>query len=110
MANVTQPPAIAPVVDRRSMVTTAWLQFFAALVGLPQPIEVLDLSGGSPFSFTASAPGSVLVQGGTVSAIDFTRGRTTINLAATSGNVPVGRGDVVDITFTGAPDAWFVPL
>lgn len=110
MANVIQPPAVAPIVDERSMVTTAWLQFFAALVGLPQAIEVLDLSGGSPFSFTASAPGHVLVQGGTVTGINLTRGRVIVALTELEGWIPVGRGDIVDITFAVVPNAWFVPF
>lgn len=91
------------------MVTTAWLQFFSALVGKPPAVAVLSV-GASPYSFTASVAGHVLVQAGTVTGINYTRGRVTIALSGLSGWIPVGRGDVVAITYAVIPNAWFVPL
>lgn len=65
--------------------------------------------GASPYAYTATARGSVNVNGGTVSGITLTRGATTINLS-TSGLFQVATGDVLTVTYTGAPTMNFVPF
>lgn len=112
MANpsVAQPPTSNQVVDDRRMLTTAWIGFMSSLVGMPFPIQELDFSTGSPYEFTASVPGFLLIKGGTVSAISLTRGRITVVTGLTSGFIPMGLGDLVTTTFTVTPDAWFVPF
>ena len=77
-------------------------------VPLAQPIGNISL-GASPAAYTASTAGTVYVSGGTVTGITLTRQGTTITYAATSGNFPVCRADVLTITYTSIPIAQFIP-
>lgn len=65
--------------------------------------------GASPFSYTAPAAGTVFVTGGTDSALQLTRGATTIATGFTDGPVPVSAGDIVKVTYSAAPTMNFVP-
>lgn len=107
---VAQPPAATALVDAKGMVTDGWLNFFASLVAAP-PVIVPQTLTGSPFSFTASHPGHLLVKAGTVTSIVLTRGRVTITTGLTTNCfIPVGRGDQVVVTYTVVPSVWFVPF
>lgn len=83
-------------------------RFFNALVQPPGTITTVTV-GASPFDYIASAPGSVVVTGGTVSAIDITRNTVTLPTGQTAGIFPVATGDIVTITYSVAPDVSFVP-
>ena len=66
--------------------------------------------GASPAEYTAAAPGTLYVTGGTVSEIGFTRGSTTINTGIVAGGVRLLQNDIATITFTGTtPTATWVP-
>lgn len=66
--------------------------------------------GASPFSYTAPAAGNVLIVGGTVSAVTLKRGSpSAVSVGATAGSVPVSAGDIVTVTYSGAPTMSFVP-
>jgi hypothetical protein len=66
---------------------------------------------GSPFAYTAPANGSLIINGGTVSAITLTRpGDTAVTLGQTGGLVSVQAGDVVTVTYSVAPTMTFLPL
>lgn len=90
------------------MISLAWWQFFNLLAPV-QPIKEASITvTGSPFSYTAQSNGYVLVTGGTVSAISFTR----VSAHATgliTGFIPVDNKDVVTITYTVAPTITFIP-
>lgn len=107
---LVQPPFVVPLSDEYGHASTAWLQFFASLVAPPPLIAEVDMSSGSPYSFIASRPGHLLIQGGTVSAITLTRGRDTVALTAIAGFIPVGQADIIETTFAVLPDAWFIPF
>ena len=67
--------------------------------------------GGSPFSYTATGNGMVIVSGGTVSLVQFSRdGTTFLSVGFTAGIVPVRKKDIVRVTYTVAPTMTFVPL
>ncbi len=79
----------------------------------PTPIPPLPLAitpGASPFSYQAPWNGFVLVTGGTVSAVALSRDHTTFFAFPTAGAVPVFKGDVVKVTYTGAPTMTMVAL
>lgn len=62
------------------------------------------------FTYTASAAGSVVITGGTVTNIQLKRGATTITIAAASpAVVPVSAGDQVIVTNSVVPTMSFVP-
>ncbi|MGV0128854.1 hypothetical protein [Burkholderia gladioli] len=66
--------------------------------------------GASPFVYTAPAAGTVLIVGGTVSAVTLKRGSpSAVSVGATAGSVPVSAGDIVTVTYSGAPTMSFVP-
>ena len=81
----------------------------SAAWGHIQPIANVA-PGASPYTYTASAAGSVVITGGTVSAVQLKRGSTTITIASASpAVVPVSAGDQVITTYSAAPTMSFVP-
>ncbi len=72
----------------------------------PTPYPYLPLAitpGASPFSYQAPWSGVVNVFGGTVSQVQFARDGTTFYDYPIAGPVPVFCGDIVKVTYTGAP-------
>ncbi|CAJ8797178.1 Uncharacterised protein [Burkholderia pseudomallei] len=66
--------------------------------------------GASPFAYTATSAGMVVISGGTVSAVTLKRGSpAAISVGETSGVVPVSAGDIVSVTYSAAPTMSFVP-
>lgn len=65
----------------------------------------------SPMTYTATDRMSLHVAGGTVSAVSFKRGTTTLGLAVQSAGqfVPLNPGDQAVITYTVAPTLTQVP-
>lgn len=66
-------------------------------------LPIGETPGASPWTFQAPYAGTVNVQGGTVSKIEFSRdgGATWITMAA--GVVPVDQGDDVRVTYSVVP-------
>jgi len=73
-----------------------------------QPSSVVTVTG-SPFTFTAAFNGSLAISAGTVSAVAVIRQGTTVATGITAGLIPVSRLDQVQITYTAAPAAVFLP-
>lgn len=75
-----------------------------------QPVKSITV-GASPFTYTAPFDGTLLVTGGTVSAIALSRdgGTTFISIGLTSGLVPVSRLDQVKVTYSVLPTETFIP-
>lgn len=63
--------------------------------------------GASPYSFQAPSAGTVVVNGGTVTGLDFTRDGATL-IAFPSGVVPVSAGDTVIVTYAVLPTMTFI--
>jgi hypothetical protein len=91
------------------MVSLSWWQFFNLLAPLSPVKESSITVTASPFSYTAQSNGSVLVTGGTVSAISLIRSSTYVT-GLTSGLFPVSNKDVLKVTYTGLPTMVFFPL
>ena len=73
-----------------------------------QPSSVVTVTA-SPFTFTAAFNGSLAISAGTVSAVAVIRQGTTVATGITAGLIPVSRLDQVQITYTAAPAAVFLP-
>jgi hypothetical protein len=88
-----------------------WYFFWQALwKGLPQAAETAVVLSPTPFTYTSSQRGFVIVQGGTVSLIQFSRdGVTNYSTGQTSGCFPLAAGDSLIINYTVAPSVTFVP-
>lgn len=104
------PSSATPVIDPKTgQMTTPWRQFFARLTQLPPPVQ-LQTPGASPWDFTASVTGNLLIVGGTVSAVVLARGRDTVSTGLIAGFFPMSQQDVLTITYSVAPTAYFIPL
>jgi len=81
-------------------------------VALPSAITV----GASPYTYqnTTNYPAKVLVGGGTVSLVEYTRDNTTFYTLASSTAQPVqvqlSPNDRVRVTYTAAPTMSHIPL
>lgn len=108
--NYTVPMMEAPVTDQRGIVTQSWWEFFKSVSpSADSGSESVITVGVSPFSYTTPDDGFVLVQGGTVSAISITR-KSAYATGLTAGMFPVGRGDILIVTYTGSPNMVMFPL
>jgi hypothetical protein len=73
-----------------------------------QPVQVVTV-GASPFSYTAAFDGTVIVTGGTVSAISVIRQGTSVATGITTGLFPLSRLDILPVTYSGLPVMTFLP-
>lgn len=105
----------SPVVMQGGLLAKDWYVLLyniynAVTQGLPQP-EVALTVGASPFSYQAVIRGQVFINGGTVSAIEYSRDGTTFyNTGLTAGVVQMDARDVVRVTYTVAPTIVFFPM
>lgn len=88
-----------------------WFFFWSGLYhGLP-PGNVLEVAAtASPMAYTAPVKGNLIVQGGTVSQVEFSRdGVNLYDTAQTQGIFPLNAADILTITYSVAPTLTFVP-
>lgn len=109
----TLPTYEQPLTSRDSRVTTrGWYSYWAGLFeGQPTgPVAPLAV-GPSPFTYLATEAGSLIVQGGTTTQIQFTRGDGNFYVTGTTaGMFPLAKGDSLVITYSvGPPTVTFVP-
>lgn len=111
---VQLPTSRQPVVEAVNglmQFTVPWFRFFGLLLGLAAPsgADAAAIAvGASPYSYTADGFGTLLVAGGTVSAIELGRNGAFTNVGVIAGAVPVSEGDVVRVTYTVLPTMTFV--
>lgn len=71
-------------------------------------VEVVT-PGASPYTYTARCDGFLIVQGGTVSQLDYRRLAATVQIGVVAGLFPVQLGDGIKVTYTVAPTVTFIP-
>lgn len=88
-----------------------WFFFWANLFsGLPPGNEISLTVGASPYTYAADVKGSLIVSGGTVSAIAFSRdGITFYATGQTAGMFTLNARDSLRVTYTVLPIMTFVP-
>jgi hypothetical protein len=88
-----------------------WFFYFTGLFQkIPPEREAPVVLGPSPYLYTAPRGGFLIVQGGTVSAIEFSRDGTTFyNTGQTQGTISFGSFDQIRITYSVLPNVTFVP-
>lgn len=107
--NFRQIPTYETSISQNGKTTRSWFRWFQDQDnGLPKGAEITVTVGGSPFAFTAPSSGFIIIRGGTVSAVQFTRTVTTLT-GQTSGMFPVSQGDTLTITYSALPTVVFVP-
>lgn len=96
----------------RGVTESAWYRFWAGLFnGLPPGNVVPVTLTGTPFVYSAIRKGSVIVEGGTVSQIQFSRdgGDTYYDVGTTAGMFSVNASDLLRIFYSVDPTVTFVP-
>lgn len=106
----TQPTYEEPL-TKKGFTTRGWYTFWTGLrIGQPTGLPSSVTPTGSPFTYKAPQGGTLIIRGGTVSLVSFSRdGITNFNTGQTQGMFPVSLGDVLIINYTGAPVLTFVP-
>lgn len=96
---------------KQGVTSKDWYFFWANLFkGLSPGNETVLTVGASPFVYTAGVKGSLLVSGGTVSAIAFSRdGVTFYSTGQTAGMFPLNAQDQLRVTYTVVPTMVFIP-
>lgn len=104
-------PQVNQQISARGQTSTAWYRFFAdVFAGRPPQAESSVTAGASPFTYTALRKGFLIVQGGTVSLVQWSRGGVTNHATGqTQGMFPLSQADSLVITYSGAPTLTFVP-
>jgi hypothetical protein len=84
-----------------------WSGLFRGLApGNVEPVTV----GASPYVYSATKRGSMVVSGGTVTLIEFSRdGVTFYDAGTTAGMFQLNAADQLRVTHAGAPTMTFVP-
>jgi len=102
-------PTYTEPVDDKGNMSTAWRRWFSATDnGTPPAAEASITVGASPFAYQATQKGFVIVTGGTVSSIQFTR-TGTYSTGQTAGVFPVSLADILTVTWSVKPTMTFVP-
>jgi len=106
-----QAPTYTQPISNGTNTQPSWYRFFQAIhIGTPPQAESSITVTASPFTYTASMGGFVIVHGGTVSQISFSRTSGTSYITGqTTGTFPVSAGDSVIVTYSGLPTITFVP-
>jgi hypothetical protein len=91
--------------------SSTWYRYFQQNeVGTPPSPEMPLAVTASPFSYTAPLKGFVIVSGGTVSSIMFSRTAGTFYLTGqTTGVFPMAQNDVLKVTYSAKPTMTFIP-
>ena len=110
MINYTLPDRTAPLLDGDGNMNLYWYMFFKGLVPGKSTPEVSIIVGSSPFAYTSTDDGFVVVTGGTVSSITLTRSSTAQSVGTSTGRaIPIGKGDILTVTYSGLPTMLIYP-
>jgi len=111
MTTISNLPTYDQNLITNTITNKVWYFFFQALhQGTPIGTESIVTPTSSPFTFIAPSRGTLIVQGGTVSLINFTRnGTTNYNTGQTQGMLPVSFGDSLIVYYSVQPSITFIP-
>ncbi len=111
MTTPNRQPTYQEPLETDGVTTRGWYAFWAGLFsGQPNGLVSAISPSGSPFSYVAPVGGNVIVSGGTVSQILYSRdGSTFYGTGQTSGMFPLSQGDTLKVTYSAAPTMTFVP-
>lgn len=85
-----------------------WYRFISLLFAKPGTPEAVTV-GASPFDATFGRDGFIIINGGTVSLVEYVRGSSSPSFGTTAGQFVVKRTDTIRITHTVAPVVTFFP-
>jgi hypothetical protein len=104
------PSPTLPITDPKTgVIASVWYQFLTRLQQLTPERAIAPITvGASPYTYTASTIGSLLITGGTVSTVVLTRGGVSVTTRSTI-FIPMAAGDTVTVTYSVLPTITFVP-
>lgn len=108
--SLNRMPTYTEALETAQHTTRGWYTFWLGLLqGQPGgPVAAL-VPGVSPYSYTATFGGTVIVKGGTVSKVELSRdGVTFYDTGQTSGMFTVALGDTLKTTYSVVPTMTFV--
>lgn len=87
-----------------------WFRYFQQNeLGTPPSNELPITVGGSPFSYTALMKGFVIISGGTVSGVQFSRTAGVFYpTGQTAGMFQMAQNDVLQVTYSAPPAMVFI--
>lgn len=105
-----QPQYNVPLINGK-VTSKDWYFFWLGLFKRLAPaLETVVTVGVSPFTFSSSVGGFVLITGGTVSLVEFSRdGSTFHDYGTTVGQFQINAADLLRVTYSAPPDMVFVP-
>lgn len=91
--------------------SSAWYRYLQQNeLGTPPLAENAVTPTPSPFIYTAPRKGFLIVQGGTVSVVQFSRSGTFHTTGQTQGIFPLDQFDQLKITYSVTPTLTWVPM
>ena len=104
--NYAQPMYVKGNMER------TWYQFFSDVwKGKPASDVSAVVPVSSPFTYQANSKGFMIIQGGTVSLVQFSRDmNVNYNTGQTNGVFPLGQNDSLIVSYSVAPVFTWVPL
>src|SRR5271163_2315946 len=105
-----QPPTYLEPLTQGKNTSSSWYRYFQQReLGTPPAAESAITVTASPFTYIALRAGFVIVSGGTVSAIAFSRTAGTFYVTGqTSGVFSMSLNDSLRVTYSGLPTMTFV--
>lgn len=106
----SQPQFNVPLIVNK-VTSKDWYLFWVGLFkGLAPALEAPVIPTGSPFTYSPQVRGFMILTGGTVSLVEFSRDGTTFyNYGTIVGTFPLNAADRIRVTYTVAPTLTFVP-
>jgi hypothetical protein len=90
--------------------SAAYYRWFQDIdLGVPPSSELPITVGASPFIYSPSMKGAVIVSGGTVTSIQLSRSGTFYLTGQTQGLFMLAANDRLQVMYTGAPTMVFLP-
>lgn len=112
MTQFNRMPTYQESLTTKEATTRGWFSFWAGLfTGQPTGPASAIRVGSSPFSYVASAGGSVILSAGSTTRIQVSRdGVTFFDTGQTVGMFPLSQGDTIVVTYpAAAPTMTFMP-
>lgn len=116
MANTQQqfnqlPQYTNSILTNGGKMVQAWYRFHNNVLKGTPPADISPVAvGPSPFLYTTTQGGFIVVQGGTVTMISTQRGTgAPVNSGVTQGHINISAGDSAIIVYTTKPNITFFP-
>jgi hypothetical protein len=111
MSQLNYLPDVNTPLTTKGTINSSWFRCWQGLFsGAPTANISVVTVGVTPFTYAAPAGGTVIVNGGTVSQVKFSRdGASFYVTGQTQGMFPVSQGDLLVISYSVPPTVTFVP-